>query len=202
MEPSTTPESVPAGDKAPATLAQNTGEWGEILHDGLDGQPIEVRNPVHVPRRLSTMERQRQAIALKLAGASYPQIADKLDYHSPNAARVAVTKGLENSLQESAKDLRKIHYGRLEHMLMLVWPRVNTGDQSSIQTALTIMDRMERLYGLAAPQKIDVSHGVREAIIVADGDRDSYLKALQEAATAIDEVVDAEVVSDSEEGAG
>jgi len=192
---------VPVSDSSCATLVSDTGEWGEILHDGLDGSEIEVRNPTHVPRRLSSKERQRQAIALKLAGASYVQIAAKLGYASTETARSIITKGLDASLQENAKELRKIHYGRLEHMLMLVWPRVNTGDQSSIQTALTIMDRMERLYGLAAPQKIDVNHGVRETIIVADGDRDNYLRALQEAASAIDEVVDAEVVSDSEEGA-
>ena len=65
-------------------------------------------------------------------------------------------------------------------MLMLLWPDVNTRDLSSMSAALAVMDRMERLYGLNAAEKIDVSTG-QQTVILADGDKESYINALREA---------------------
>lgn len=173
-----------------------TGEWGEILNDGTDGEAIEIRNPVKPPHALSVAERHRQAIVLKLAGASYATIAERLGYSSANKAKEAINKGMRNGLQESAKELRRIHYGRLEYLLMQVWPRASQGDQSAIHTSLNIMDRMAKLFGLDAPQQVDVTHNSRETIIIAEGERDQYLKALR-AAAEID-VVEAEVIEEDE----
>jgi DNA-binding NarL/FixJ family response regulator len=117
---------------------------------------------------------------LKLAGASYAQIAQQLGYSDASGARKAVQRGMKSSLQESGSELKKIHYGRLEHMLMLLWPDVNTRDLASMSAALAVMDRMERLYGLNAAEKLDIATG-RETVILADGDKESYIKALEEA---------------------
>jgi hypothetical protein len=83
-------------------------------------------------------------------------------------------------MHETASELKRIHYGRLEHILMLLWPEVNQRDLPSVSAALAVMDRMERLYGLNAAEKLDVV-GSRETVILADGDKDSYIKALEEA---------------------
>jgi hypothetical protein len=154
--------------------------YGEIIDDGLETGEILVNNPVAVKRSMSSAERTRRAMALKLAGASYSQIAQNLGYHDASGARKAVQRGMKNALHETSSELKKIHYGRLEHMLMLLWPDVNNRDLSSMNAALAVMDRMERLYGLNAAEKIDVSTGTN-TVILADGDKDSYIKALQEA---------------------
>jgi hypothetical protein len=155
--------------------------YGQIVHDGtLDDTRTVVANPTHVRRSVSVGERTRRAIALKLAGASYAAIAEQLGYANSGSAHKAVQRGLKFALQESAGELRKIHYGRLEHMLMLVWPDVNRKDLSSMQMALGIMDRMERLFGLNAAERIEVSAS-RETVILADGNKEDYIKALQEA---------------------
>lgn len=154
--------------------------YGEIVDDGLETGEILVNNPVAVKRSMSSAERTRRAMALKLAGASYSQIAQNLGYHDASGARKAVQRGMKNALHETSSELKKIHYGRLEHMLMLLWPDVNNRDLSSMNAALAVMDRMERLYGLNAAEKIDVSTGTN-TVILADGDKDSYIKALQEA---------------------
>lgn len=161
---------------------QETGEvvWGEIVDDGAHTGEILVNNPVAVKRSMSSAERTRRAMALKLAGASYSQIALNLGYHDASGARKAVQRGMRNALHETSSELKKIHYGRLEHMLMLLWPDVNNRDLSSMNAALAVMDRMERLYGLNAAEKIDVTTG-SNTVILADGDKDSYIKALQEA---------------------
>ncbi len=174
---------------------------GQIINDGTDGNEIEIANPSRVRAKMSGMERSRRAIALKLAGASYAQIAENLGYHDASGARKAVVRGMKSSLQESSTELRRIHYGRLEHMLMLVWPDVNKGDLQSMQAALNVMDRMERLYGLNAAEKIDVSHGPRETVIVADGEKTAYIDALKQAIEEEHDIVEAEIVEDEEQPA-
>tara|TARA_R110002110_G_scaffold54098_9_gene155463 strand:- start:308 stop:889 length:582 start_codon:yes stop_codon:yes gene_type:complete len=173
--------------------------YGEILNDGSDGGDIVIDNPVPLTVKMSSQEKQKRAMALKLAGASYAQIAESIGYADASGAYKAVSRGMKNSLQESAGDLRKIHYGRLEHMLMLVWPAVNQGDSSAVSSALQVMDRMERLYGLNEAQKVDITAGARETIIVADGEKSEYIKALREAIEEdSQDIVDAEVVEDED----
>lgn len=154
--------------------------YGEIVDSGEETGEIVVNNPVALSRSMSGAEKTRRAMALKLAGASYAQIAQQLGYHDASGARKAVQRGMKNALHETAGELKKIHYGRLEHMLMLLWPEVNQRDLSSMSAALAVMDRMERLYALNDAQKLDIGTG-RETVILADGDKESYIKALEEA---------------------
>lgn len=153
--------------------------WGEIIETS-NGETV-INNPVPVKHSMSSAERTRRAMALKLAGASYSQIAQNLGYHDASGARKAVQRGMKNALQETASELRKIHYGRLEHLLMLLWGDVNNRDLASMNTALAVMDRMERLYGLNAAEKLDINAGTSHTVILADGDKDSYINALREA---------------------
>ena len=174
--------------------------YGKIVDDGSDGGEIVIDNPVPLTLRMSSKEKQKRAMALKLAGASYAQIAENLGYADSSGAYKAVSRGMKNSLQESAGDLRKIHYGRLEHMLMLVWPAVNQGDSHAVSSALQVMDRMERLYGLNEAQRVDITAGARETIIVADGEKEAYIKALKEAIEEDGhEIVDAEIIDDADD---
>lgn len=156
----------------------NETVWGEIVqaHDGT----LAINNPVALSRTMSSAEKTRRAMALKLAGASYAQIAMQLGYHDASGARKAVQRGMKSALQETAGELKKIHYGRLEHMLMLLWPEVNQRDLPAMSAALAVMDRMERLYGLNAAEKIEVGTGMN-TVILADGDKESYIQALEEA---------------------
>ena len=155
--------------------------WGEVLADGSNGEPIVISNPVPVSKKLSTGEKTRRAMALKLSGASYAAIADTLGYSDASGARKAVMRGMKNSQQESASEMRKIHFARLEHLLALLWPDVAAKDLPSMDRALSVMDRMEKLMGLNAASQLDITTGGRETVIVADGDKDAYLAALQEA---------------------
>ena len=104
--------------------------------------------------------------------------------------------GLKKGVQENAKELRQLHDTRLEFLLMRVWPRASQGDGSAINTSLSIMDRMAKLYGLDAPQQVETISTSRETIIIAEGERDSYLKALREAAELDSDVIDAEVIEE------
>ncbi len=172
--------------------------YGEVVeaHDG----SLSINNPVPLSRSMSGAEKTRRAMALKLAGASYAQIAQQLGYHDASGARKAVQRGMKTALQETGSELRKIHYGRLEHMLMLLWPEVNQRDLPAMTTALSVMDRMERLFGLNAAERIEVGTS-QSTVILADGDKDSYIKALEEAGKRVVAQVssDSQVIEDDDD---
>ena len=100
---------------------------GQILDDGEESGEIIVNNPVAPKRNVSVGEKTRRAMALKLAGASYASIAESLGYADASGARKAVMRGLDQGLQENANELRKIHYGRLEHLLIWASNRTCNG---------------------------------------------------------------------------
>ena len=158
--------------------------YGRIINDGSDGGDIEIDRPVPLRHKMNVGEKTRRAMALKLAGASYAAIAEQLGYNDASAARKAVMRGMKSSLQENASELRNIHYARLEHMLMLLWSDVVRKDLPSMSAALAIMDRMDKLFGLSAAQSIDINT-TKNTVFVAEGDKEAYIKALQEAGAQI-----------------
>lgn len=173
--------------------------YGRVINDGSDGGDIEVANPVPPKRQISVGEKTRRAVALKLAGASYAGIAEQLGYNDASAARKAVMRGMKSALHESAGELRHIHYARLEHMLMLLWGDVVRKDLPSMSAALSIMDRMDKLFGLSAAQSIEVTSN-KNTVIIAEGDKDAYIQALQEAGAQISRHLSSTTPNDSEAG--
>lgn len=87
------------------------------------------------PRRIAAAERRRRALQLKLAGATFEQIArtptDAANgdhrplYSSRQRAHEAVQKALKEIQAEtrgSAEELRTLELARLESMQMALWP--------------------------------------------------------------------------------
>jgi len=179
-------------------LVDDTGEWGEItaIHtsEGEDLQPedIEVRNPVILPE-LSSAERKIAAVRMKSAGCSYRQIAEQFGVQ-PKTAKGWVSAAMDEALHESVQELRHLHYNRLEMMLSVHWDRALTGDLAAFDRVGSTMDRIERLYGLSAPSKTEHTTQTRETIVIAEGDTETYLRALQQAAAQREDIVDAEVI--------
>ena len=168
-------------------LIDDTGEWGEIIEDGIsaDGvnpDAIEIANPVDSSlSALSRSEKKLHAMKLRLGGASYAQIGEALGY-TGSWARKLVLSGMEHDLQDTAKDLRLMHTQRLDALLHGVWPRAIKGDLPALDRALAILRDIERLHGLASATKVEHSHSQKETIIIAEGTREEYLAALRASA--------------------
>jgi len=105
-------------------------------------------------RRIALVEKRRQALELRKAGASYEQIAESLGYRSKSGAHDAVTGALRDMLREPAEQVRTLELSRLDDMLMSIWARVRSGDVSAIDRALRLSERRARLLGLDAPVKV------------------------------------------------
>lgn len=119
------------------------------------------------PDRVS---RQEAAVALRMEGAPYSEIATTLGYSSASQARQAVERSLA-ALANSPEDrdhLRFLEARRLERILRGIWrkatsetltdedghERPNEEHLAAARTALAVIDRHSRLYGLDAPQEM------------------------------------------------
>lgn len=115
--------------------------------------------------------RGNAAVAMRIAGATYTDIARTLEYTSPTHARQAVERSLAASAGEEGRDqMRFLEARRLERILRGLWPKAtsdkiigkngqefdNPDHLAYARTAIAVIDRHARLYGLDAPQEMIV----------------------------------------------
>lgn len=137
------------------------------------------------PSRILAVERMRRALELRKFGLSFVQIAEELGYASPETARNAVKRALEMVPAEDASELRQINHQRLESFVLALWPKTQTGDVSAINTALNVMDKIDKLFGTEAAQQhnVDVTVG---GVLQIGVDRDQYINGLKRVAGIVD----------------
>ena len=103
-------------------------------------------------------QRTRAAAALKLreTGVSFAEIAAQLGYPSENAANKAVLAALRREVHEEANQLRTLEGLRLDEMQAGLWGKASHGNVGAVMAVIKIMERRARLFGLDAPQRVDV----------------------------------------------
>jgi hypothetical protein len=105
--------------------------------------------------------RAEAAIALKVSGATYHQIARTLEYANAAQARTAVEMALAATVTEADRtQQREIAARRIERLMLSLWGKAtdekNEEHLSAVRTALALTDRHIRLFGLDAPQQMVV----------------------------------------------
>ena len=106
------------------------------------------------PRRVNASQRATEALELRKGGATFGQIAEKLEYKSAASAFKAIDRALAKTMQEAAGQLRCLEAERLDRMFLAIWPKAKGGDLAAIERALGIMNRRAKLLGLDAPTKV------------------------------------------------
>lgn len=108
--------------------------------------------PQSVQQKYATRKRQREALSLRLGGATYRQIARQVGYANPGSAYKAVNRALREVDHGEARKLQALELERLNDMLSRVWPVATNGSHPknvrAIDQALAIMQRMDRLAGI------------------------------------------------------
>lgn len=107
--------------------------------------------------RAQTLVRRADALKLRLAGDSFREIADALDFRGASGAYAAVEAALTEVVEEPTAQLRAMELARCDAMTKSLWPQVEAGDTDAIRTCLKVMERRAKLTGLDAPVKVDVS---------------------------------------------
>lgn len=143
--------------------------------------------------------RAAAAVALRIDGAGYSDIARVLDYSSAQRARQAI----ENALAEQAgtpeqiEHIRWLNARRLEKILNSLMRRAtNPKDPDHLQyarMAVVVIDRHAKLYGADAPQKMAVQ------ITPGQSELEAWVMQTARQVMAIEDegdIIDAEVVED------
>lgn len=108
--------------------------------------------PQSVQQKYATRQRQREALSLRLGGATYRQIARQVGYANPGSAYKAVNRALREVNQGEAEELHALELERLNDMLSRIWPLATNGDHpknnEAVRQALAIMRRMDRVAGI------------------------------------------------------
>lgn len=147
--------------------------------------------------------RAAAAVAMKIDGAGYSDIAKVLDYSSPQRARRAVEEAisLQAGSPEEIDHIRFINSRRLERILTSVMTRAtDPGDADHLayaRMAVVLIDRHLRLWGADNPAQMKVTVTPTALAIeewVTEMARQTYGVA-DEA-----DILDAEIVEDGEEG--
>lgn len=145
--------------------------------------PENARKAASRKPQLMARERQGKALSLRLGGASYAQIAKECGYSSASGAWKAVQTASRLGVQEDASTLRQIQYERYNSMLLRLQPGIIEGEIGSINTAITLMDRINQLAGVLTPDGgVNVSDS---NVVIINGDADEYKKRLMEMAGAL-----------------
>lgn len=107
------------------------------------------------------IQRVAQALELRRAGKSYPEIAAALGVATSHAHRL-VEEGMTDARSQvgaEAAQLRSEEISRLDAMLQGLWPAARKGGVTAVDRVLKIMERRARLLGLDSPVRAAVEGG-------------------------------------------
>lgn len=102
------------------------------------------------------------ALSMRLAGATWNEIAVTLGYPTERSALVATERALVKQLEstEDREKMRRLAGARLERLLRAVWPKAIDPDQMdqmvAVGKAREIVADHRKLFGLDAPTEVVV----------------------------------------------
>jgi hypothetical protein len=101
----------------------------------------------NIEKKMTTLERQLQALNLRKQGFSYERIAQVLKYKSARFAYEDVARALQNTIIETAEELRSLAYARLEMLLRQYMPRALAGDIKAAMFVVKIVTQEAKMMG-------------------------------------------------------
>jgi hypothetical protein len=101
-------------------------------------------------------ERKKNAVELRLAGASYREIGDALGCSTVTAMNDCKEALAEIPMQQ-ADEMRTVELSRLDRLQRAVWGKAVKGDLQAVDRAIKIIDRRAKLLGLDAPQQVQIT---------------------------------------------
>ena len=101
--------------------------------------------------------KQQEALQLKIAGATYAQIAESLGYNSAQAAHKAIHSLLDRQEAAVANEYRHIELARREMLWFNLQALIRAADVPAMRLANRILDSIDLLLGLRERPGIDVN---------------------------------------------
>ena len=138
------------------------------------------------PRRIGAVQKQQQALEMRIAGHNWQEIADTLGYSDHSGAFRAVESALQKTLKAPSEEYRIITLERLTTVLKTFWPGMLGGDIQAGKMVLQTVSDIRKLLGLDAPVQMEHSgpdgNPIQHEVVTLDiGDITEALGALQDA---------------------
>jgi hypothetical protein len=111
----------------------------------------------NAPRRVKSHQQMIMALELRASGASYLQIGKALSVSKPRAFRI-VRKALDELVEhcrETAERVRQLELYRMDRIRLALDPKKS--DPRVADTLIRVSERVAKLHGLDAPQRIEAS---------------------------------------------
>jgi hypothetical protein len=110
-------------------------------------------------QQLNTAEGRRDALQLYLAGVDLATIATQCKYADASAAKKAVDRALEASIDRANTDidqLRALAVARCDRLQSAFWGKALKGDTKAADVVLRVMKQREAFEGTEMPTRINV----------------------------------------------
>lgn len=110
------------------------------------------------------LDKERTALELRRAGATYQDIADHLGYATAQGAYLAYQRALKRTLTDAgSEEVREMELDRLDRLQRAVWAKAVAGEYPAVDRVLKIMAQRAQYLGLYAPAKMQVEAVVYDA---------------------------------------
>lgn len=147
----------------------NDNESKKVPYESLtaevpEPQQIPVPKQITSPRKIKNWQRDMHALALRIAGLTYEEIAE-IQECVPGTAYDRVKRALAKSRRYATEELRDKTLARLEALLRSIWDRAThpeSPDLAALDRVLSIIDREARLEGLNEPARAKAEITVRK----------------------------------------
>lgn len=142
------------------------------------GTPDNLRSGKRRGQAEDRAVRAVRALELRMAGATYQQIADALSYRSKGEAFRSVERALAQEMGRAEtlrNEYRALTLGRLERLIRSLWTKALGGDLQAVDRVLRLVERQSRILGLDAPVQIDVTETTRQEITVLLAELEEHL---------------------------
>lgn len=122
--------------------------------------------PTTSKRLIASAERRKQVVQMRLAGASYQEIADALGITASGAYRAVKTwlDKTHSDTLESAEQLRDIENARLDKLILSAMPQAQKGHLQAIEVVRKLSESKRKLLGLDAPEKQQIQQDTKVVI--------------------------------------
>lgn len=109
--------------------------------------------------RMKAQLLRRNVVELRMSGATITQICERLSIGRATAHRhlEKAMADVQTEIEGPAQQIRRMHYARLERLLLGAWGNAIKGDNQAIDRVIRVLERQSKLLGLDAPTKL--AHG-------------------------------------------
>jgi transcriptional regulator len=116
-------------------------------------------------RRLTAAEKRSEALALRIAGMSYEEIATTLGWANKSVAWKAVQKGIADVPRENARELKTMQLETLNEAKLSIFAAVRRGDVQAIDRLIKVLDHEAKLEGLYEQKDDSGAEEVKAALL-------------------------------------